>query len=367
MSSGFFILDRAAAIAWRVLLLGVAVVAAGLAFQRLQVLLLAIVVALFLTVLLSPLADRLERRMPRLAATWIVVVGALGGLTGLIWLLAPTVAEQFRDLGPTLEEGWEQIQDWLRDGPLGLTQSEIDRYVEQAGDALTGAQDQLFAGFMAGALVVVELVVGFLLMLVLTFFFVKDGRKILEWGLGHIRHEHHEVARALGDRVWFAGGGYVRGTAIVATADAVGIAIGLAVIGVPLVLPLAILTFFGGFFPLVGATVAGGVAVLVALVDGGLTPALLTLGVVILVQQMESNLLEPLVLSRAIKIHPVGVLAALTGGGLLGGIVGAFLAVPIAAIVVAVCAELRQRDLIGPNASYKREGHDDRTAATDDG
>jgi putative heme transporter len=307
------------------------------------------------------------RGVPRLAATWLLMLGSLGSLALLIYLLAPTVAEQFTDLGPTLEEGREQIEEWLVDGPLGLSETDLEEYTEQALDAVRGSGQQLMSGVFAGVTVAIEVVVGFLLMLVLTFFFVKDGDKMAGWFLGHVRREHHDLARALGVRAWVAGGGYIRGTAIVALVDAIGIGIGLAIIGVPLVLPLAILTFFGGFFPLVGATVAGAIAVMVALVDGGLTPALLTLGVVLIVQQTESNLLEPLVLSRAVRIHPVGVLAALTAGGLLGGIVGAFLAVPTAAVLVALAAELRERDIIGPNATYKRANATDASPADQSG
>jgi putative heme transporter len=364
MSSGSHALDRAAAIAWRLIVIGAAVVLFGMAFERLQVLFLAVIVALFLATLLIPPANWLEAKgVPRTAATWMLILGGLGALTALFWALAPTIADQFADLGPTLEEGRETIEDWLQEGPLGLSESELERYTEQALDAIRGSGEQVATGVMAGAVMAIEIVVGFLLMLVLTFFFVKDARKITDWALSHVREQHHDLARALGGRAWFAGGGYVRGTAIVALVDAIGIGVGLAILGVPLVLPLAILTFFGGFFPLVGATVAGGVAVLVALVDGGLTLALLTLGVVLIVQQTESNLLEPLVLSRAIKIHPIGVLGALTAGGLLGGIVGAFLAVPTAAVIVACSAELRARDIIGPNASYKRRGRPDASPA----
>jgi putative heme transporter len=368
MSSGSYALDRAAAIAWRVILVGAAIVLFGIAFERLQVLFLAVIVALFLTTLLIPPVEWLERKgVPRMLATWVMLLGSLGALVGLIIALAPTVADQFADLGPTLQEGREQVEEWLIEGPLGLSESELERYTEEALEAVRGSGEQLAQGLVAGAVLAVELVVGFLLMLVLTFFLVKDAPRITNWFLGHVRDQHHELARALGDRAWFAGGGYVRGTAIIALIDAVGIGIGLAILGVPLVLPLAILTFFGGFFPLVGATVAGGVAVLVALVDGGLTLALLTLGVVLIVQQTESNLLEPLVLSRAVKIHPIGILGALTAGGLLGGIVGAFLAVPTAAIIVACAAELRQRDIIGPNASYKRHRQADSSPAQSGG
>jgi putative heme transporter len=355
VSSGSHVLDRAAAIGWRIIVIAGALFIAAVAFRTLQVLILAFVVSLFIASLLTPVAEwMVERGVPRIAAAWILVLGSLGLLAGIITLIAPTVAEQFEDLGPTLEEAWDQIEDWLVTGPLDLSERQLEEYQEQVADSVRGATDQIVSGVVAGAVMAVEVVIGFLLTLVLVFFLIKDGAKITAWILRHLREEHHELARALGRRTYEAGGGYIRGTSIVALADAVGIGIGLAIIGVPLVLPLAILTFFGGFFPLVGATVAGAFAVLVALVTLGVVEALMVLGVVLLVQQMESNLLEPLVLSRAIRIHPIGVLAVLTAGGLIAGIVGAFLAVPVAAVVVAIGNELRERDLIGPNAPHKK-------------
>jgi putative heme transporter len=355
VSSGSHVLDRAAAIGWRIIVIAGALFITAVAFRTLQVLILAVVVSLFVASLLTPVAEwMVERGVPRIAAAWILVLGSLGLLAGTITLIAPTVAEQFEDLGPTLEEAWDQIEDWLVTGPLDLSERQLEEYQEQVADSVRGATDQIVSGVVAGAVMAVEVVIGFLLTLVLVFFLIKDGAKITAWILRHLREEHHELARALGRRTYEAGGGYIRGTSIVALADAVGIGIGLAIIGVPLVLPLAILTFFGGFFPLVGATVAGAFAVLVALVTLGVVEALMVLGVVLLVQQMESNLLEPLVLSRAIRIHPIGVLAVLTAGGLIAGIVGAFLAVPVAAVVVAIGNELRKRDLIGPNAPHKK-------------
>jgi putative heme transporter len=354
MPSGFHIFDRVAAIAWRLLVVAGAAVVILFLLRELQVLVLAVLISLALASLLTPIAEAMVRRgIPRLATAWILVLGSLGTLVGIIVLLVPPVADQFRDLGPTLEEARDQIEEWLIDGPLDLSEGDLERYTEQAIDVVRDRQDQIAGGVVSGAILLVEVVVAFLLTLVLVFFLIKDGHRITAWGLRHLREEHHELARALGDRVYWAGGGYIRGTAIVALVDAIGIAIGLTIIGVPLVLPLAVLTFFGGFFPLVGATVAGMLAVLVALVTGGVTDALLALGVVLIVQQTESNLLEPLVLSRAVRIHPIGVLLVLTAGGLLGGLVGAFLAVPAAAIGVAIANELRERDMIGPNAPHK--------------
>jgi putative heme transporter len=364
VSSGSHVLDRAAAIVWRLLIVLLGIVVLGIIFQRLLILFLSVVVALFLTTLLVPPVTWLVTKgMPRILATFLVMIVAFGSLVGLGFLLAPTIAEQFDDLGPTLEEGRDEVETWLQEGPLELTNVEIRRYTDQIGDAFQGNQERIMSGVVSGVLVAVEVIIGFLMMLLLTFFFVKDADKITGWFLRHMRNEHHDLARALGRRAWVAGGGYIRGTAIVALVDAVGIGIGLWILGVPLVLPLAILTFFGGFFPLVGATAAGTVAVLVALVDGGLTTALLALLVVLAVQQFEGNVLEPVILSRAVRIHPIAVLAALTTGGILGGIPGAFVAVPTLAVIVAISAELRERDIIGPDAPYKRQGRADASPA----
>jgi putative heme transporter len=342
-------LARAAAYAWRALLLSAAVLAALYVFQELTVLFLPIIIALFITtILMGPVKSLTGRGVPRMAAVWLVLLGSIAALVGLVTFLAPQVSEEFQALGPTVQEGWEEIQDWLITGPLDLTEGQLEDYTQQAVDAVGEQTDAIISSAVAGATLAVEVVVGLLLTFVLVFFFLKDGDKMCAWFVGLLRDEKRDTARALGARAWTAGGGYVRGTAFIAFVDAVGIGIGLLIIGVPLVLPLAILTFFGGFFPLVGATVAGMLAVLVALVDGGLTPALLTLAVVIGVQQLESNVLEPVVLSKAVKIHPVGVLAALTTGAIIGGLLGAFLAVPTVAVIVAMMNELRVRNIIGP-------------------
>jgi predicted PurR-regulated permease PerM len=354
MSSGSHVFDRVAAVAWRVLVVAGALYVLAIAFRTLQVLVVSVIISLFIASLLTPAAEWMVRRgVPRMAATWVLMLGSLGLIGGIITAIAPTVIQQFGQLGPTLEEAWDRIEEWLIAGPLDLSESQLAEYQERIFDAVRGATDRIVTGVIAGAVLAIEVIVGVLLSLVLVFFLVKDGHKLTGWVFRHLDEQHHELARALGRRTYEAGGGYIRGTSIVALVDAIGIGIGLAIIGVPLVLPLAILTFFGGFFPLVGATVAGAIAVMVALVTLGWTEALLTLGVVLLVQQTESNLLQPIVMSRAIKIHPIMVLVALTAGGLIAGIVGAFLAVPIAAVAAAIGNELRSRDLIGPNAPYK--------------
>jgi predicted PurR-regulated permease PerM len=328
---------------------GVAVVV--LALAHLRILVLPIIVALLLAAVLVPPVDRLQRAgVPRMVAVWLVMLGSLGLLGGLVVLVAPTVSDEFADLGPTVQEGIDEVQNWLVEGPLELSREEIDRYRTQIVDQVRASGGSIASGVLAGAILAGEVITGLLLVLVLVFFFVKDGEKMCRFGLDQVRAENQELLGALGRRVWATIGGYVRGIALVGLADAVIIGIGLLVIGVPLVLPLSLLVFFGAFFPLVGAVVAGTVAVLVALVSGGPGDALLTLGVVVIVQQVEGDVLAPLVLGRAVRLHPVVIIGALTAGAVIGGLIGAFLAVPVAAVAVAVASELKARGVIGPGA-----------------
>ena len=235
------------------------------------------------------------------------------------------------------------------EGPLELSREDIDRYTQQILDQFRSGGSGLAEGVVAGATIVGEILAGLLLGYVLLFFFVKDADRLTGFVVRQVRPEHHDLLRSIGRRVWQVIGGYLRGTAIVAIVDATIIGIGLALIGVPLVGPLMVLTFFGAFLPLVGAVAAGLVAVLVALVSGGVGDALLAAAVVIAVQQIEGDVLAPIVLGRAVRLHPVVVLAVLTAGAILGGIIGAFLAVPVAAVAVAVGSELRAHGIIGPD------------------
>jgi predicted PurR-regulated permease PerM len=350
--TGDSVLDRAAQVTWRLLVVGAGVIVAVLALARLRVLVLPAIVALLLATVLVPPVRWAERKgLPCVLATWLFLLGSVGGLIWLLVSLAPSVVEEFGDLGPTLQEGVGKVETWLVQGPLELSQEQIDRYTDQITEQARGSGGSIVSGVLAGAVLAGEVVAGLILTFVLLFFFVKDGEKMYAFGLRQLRDDQQDLARALGRRAWASGGGYVRGTAVVALVDAVGIAIGLLILGVPLVLPLALLTFFSAFFPLVGAVLAGVVAVLVALVSGGPGQALLVIGLVVLVQQVESNVLAPMVLGRAVALHPVVILVVLSGGAIVGGLVGAFLAVPVSAVVVAVSSELKARGIVGPGPS----------------
>lgn len=337
-------LDLAAAVSWRVLAVAGAVVAGLLLLAQLYLVVLPLIVGLLLATLLEPPVRVLQRRgVPDGLAAIAVLAAALAALVSVIVVLAPQVAQQLAGFGEEAEQGWEEIQRWLEHGPLGVGPDQVAAFLEGARQRLIANAQQIATGVLAGAIMALEVIVGLILMLVLLFFFLKDGERMVAWSVARAPEQRRNDLRAAGGRAWETLSGYVRGTAIVATVDAVGIGLGLLVIGVPLVLPLALLTFVGGFFPIVGATVAGLVAVLVALVARGLVDALLVLAVVVAVQQLESNVLEPVVLGRVLRLHPVVILVSLTAGAVLAGVVGAFLAVPVAATAAAVGNELRLR------------------------
>lgn len=329
---------------WRLVAIGAGVVVAAWVLAQLYLVTLPVIVALILTTLCAPPARALMARglRPGLAAA-IVVVGGLVLLAGLIALLTPSFVDQILDLGPQVQAGVDDILQWLESGPLGWDRERIDELLGQVRSRASGSSGRIVAGLLSGAAAVVEVLAGLALTLILLFFFVKDGDDLVDWFVARTPERHRPDVRAAGARAWTALGGFVRGTATVALIDAIGIGIGLALIGVPLVLPLAILVFLGAFLPVIGAFIAGLIAVLVALADGGLPAALLTLALIVAVQQVEGNVLQPVIMRRAVALHPVVVLIALTAGAAVAGIAGAFLAVPITAVVAAVGNELRLR------------------------
>ena len=340
-------LDVGATYGWRLIVVAVAITGLVLSLQRLSLLTLPATIALIASTLAVPPARRLERRgVPRLVAAGIVVIGGISALTGIIVAIAPAFARQGRELLPTILTALDTVLVWLEEGPIGYDRAELTRL---ASDMFSDVGS--FSGMGAGvasqvgsiAVGVGRGVTALLLSIVLLFFFVKDGEQLVDWFIRRTPAHHRDLLRATGQRGWSALSGFVRGTAAVAAIDAIGIGIGLAIVGVPLVLPLAALVFIGGFVPVIGAFLTGLLAVLVALAAGGLKTALIVFAIVLAVQQLESNLLQPVIMRRAVALHPVVVLSVLTAGTLLVGIVGAFLAVPIAAVISAIGNEMRLR------------------------
>lgn len=345
-------LERTAAYTWRLGLLGLAVVLAVWVLARLALVTLPVLVALILATLCVPIADWLERRgLPPAAAALVTVVGGLAVLAGLVAALVPSFVDQILALEPTVQAGVDNLLRWLEEGPLGYDRQRLQELFQQVQGRVRSSSGDILTGVLSGAVAAVNAVAALVLLIVLLFFFVKDRREIGAWFLARTPPRYREPGAAVAHRAWQALAGYVRGTATIAVIDAVGIGIGLLVLGVPLVLPLALLVFLGAFIPVIGAFVAGLVAVLVALADGGIGSALLVLALVVAVQQVEGNVLQPTIMRRAVALHPVVVLVALAVGASVAGIVGAFLSVPVAAVLAAVGNELRLRSEASPPAA----------------
>jgi predicted PurR-regulated permease PerM len=330
---------------WRLIIIGLGVLVFAWALSQLFLVTMPIVLAIVLATILIPPAEYLESKgLPPAAAGLTVVFGSLTILGGILAALAPSFISQLQDLAPTLADGRDAVLNWLETGPLGLDAAAVDDILVSLRDSFGNNSEGVVGGIVEGAALVGEAVTAFALMLVLLFFFVKDRDAITQWASQLLPAENRATAAALGRRAWAALGGYVRGTATIALIDAVGIGIGLLVLHIPLAMPLTFLVFLGGFLPVVGAFAAGLVAVLVALAAGGASKALAVLGVILVVQQLEGHILQPVIMRRAVSLHPTVILIALATGAAISGIIGAFLSVPIAAVAAAIGNELRLRN-----------------------
>jgi putative heme transporter len=347
-------------------LLGILLVAAviGYALSLVPLVVIPIVLALFPATLLVPVAGWLRRigAPDALAAITSIILGFL--LIGaIIGAMIPLVAAQAPELAESASDGLQELENFLEDGPLGLDIGGVDGLIDMAQEQL-GEVGELAPQAMEAAVVAFEVFAGLLLLFVVLFFYLKDGPRLANGIITTAPRRYEERLRRLADRSWDTLGKYFRGQMLVALVDAIGIGLGLVILGVPLALPLAVLVFFGGLFPIVGAVVTGSLAVLVALADQGLTTALIVAGIVLAVQQLESNVLEPIILGKAIHLHPVVILAAITTGAVTIGILGAFLAVPLAAVIAEIVDELRT-DGRGEDGADEEEdvGHDDASPA----
>lgn len=317
----------------------------------LRLVVVPVLVSVLIAALLVPLANLLRRVLPSALATLLAMLLAAGVVGALLALVLPAIVDQADDVGRSVEEGLGQALTWLTEGPLDLERAQVERAVDDALAAARENSDAIRVGVVQGAAVVAEFVAGGLLTVVLVFFFVHDGRRIFDWLVGLFPARRRDDVRTIGERSWAAASGYVRGVAVIAVVDAVLIGIALLIIGVPLVIPLSALVFLGAFVPLIGAVVAGTVAALVALVSEGALAALLVVGVITLIQQVEGDLLYPVVVGQAISLHPVAILLALTAGTIVAGLAGALLAVPVAAAGWIAVDQLRDR---GPPATAGR-------------
>jgi predicted PurR-regulated permease PerM len=332
---------RAGITAWA--MIGIAVVAAValVVLNAFKLVVIPLGIALFPAALLAPIVRRFQRwGAPRLVSVAIVmvlfVVGLAVALLALVWL----VFNELRAVLSSIDDAYVEIADFVQ-RRLEITLPPIDDLVARAQDWASGFDVGGTATSIA--FTTLEIVTGTLLGVFALFFYLKDADRIRNGVVGLFPDRLHTDADAILRRVWLTIGGYFRGQLLVAAVDAVFIGIGLALLGVPLAFPLALLIFFGGLFPIVGAFVAGAVAVLVALGSGGLSLAIAVLVLNLVVQQLESNLLQPMIMSRITNLHPLAVIVAVTAGAATLGILGAFLAVPVVAAVLQALDEYRSR------------------------
>jgi predicted PurR-regulated permease PerM len=326
------------AAAWAAVVALIGVVAVGLvvALSQVRLVVWAIVGALLICAVLEPgVAGLRALGLRRFLAATIGFVGFIVVVAGALALIGHQVAGQLDELGTQRGEGLRELRGWLSD-TFGVSAGDLDQLAEQARGTIEDNAGGLAGSFTAVAGTAGEVLSGTVLAMFLTFFFLADGRRIWTWIVGTFPRSARAAVDPAGERAWGALVAYMRGIIVVALADATLIAIALLVLGVPLVLPLAVLTFLGAFIPLVGATVAGAAAVLVALVALGPGTALLLIAVVLAVQWIDSDLLQPLILSRAVSLHPVAVALAITTGSLLAGLGGAVAATPLIAAVYAM-------------------------------
>lgn len=327
------------------LVIGAAVLALLHVAARLRLVVLPVLLAIVLSTFLVPPTDWLKARGWRDApAASAVLLAALLLLGGLIAVLAPAVAGEFSELDVNVEDGIDSVQRWLRDSPLPVSSAEIGDALERLRERLSESIDTVAQRAVAGALVALELAAALVLTVVVLFFLLKDGERIRDWVVGLVPPARRDDVHEIGVRAWHALGGFIRGQTLVALFDAVLIGLALVIIGVPLALPLAVLTFFGAYIPVIGATITGLLAVLVALASQGIVAALLVLAAIIVVQQVEGNVFQPLVVGRAVDVHPLGILLGVTAGGVLAGIIGAMIAAPTVAVGAAVLRYLREPD-----------------------
>jgi putative heme transporter len=357
----------AAAWSWRVLVVGVAVGAAVVAISRLQLLALAVFVGLLLTALLAPLHARLcAVGVPRWLATVLMIVGFIAVLLGAAVLVGGSIVNEWGELSVSFQEGLDDIRVWLADGPLHASQGQIDQWLATLQATLSDNQSSLVSGALTTATTAVEVVTGAFLALFASIFFLHDGRGISRWFVGLFPARSQEGVEHAGAAGWITLTGYVRGTVIIALVDATSIGIVLSLLRVPLAIPLAVLVFFGAFVPIVGALVTGFVAVVVALAANGLWTAIAVLAAIIAIQQVEGHLLQPVVMGRLVRLHPLAVVLAVTAGSVLAGIVGAVVAVPLVAVVNVVVRSYRERS-VGDQDSSAVEGLDSDPREPDSG
>jgi predicted PurR-regulated permease PerM len=336
-------LARAGTYAWKLIGIGLVGWAVLRLLSALWVLVLAAAVAVLLGRALDPVARVLRRRnwRPALVAA-TTLLGFLLVLAALLSWLVPSIVSEFSDLGPTLENAVDDVENWLvDDSPFDVSRQDIQDFRDQAGERATDVLRSQSGTVVSGTVVAFEVITGIVLALVSTFFLLKDGDRFCGWILGFVPEDRQPETRRMAARAWQTLGGYLRGSALLGLIEGTIIGTTIWLVGGSLAVPVAVITFFAAFVPFAGAVIAGAIAVLVTLVTAGFGEAVAVLVVAVLVQQFDNDLLAPWVFGKSLELHPLIVLGAIVAGSTLFGAFGAVLAVPVSAMTINVLAEYR--------------------------
>jgi len=338
-------LQTGAAWSWRLLLLAAAIYLVVRVLGILYIVVVPCVAALLLTALLQPLTGRLRRAgLPALAATWVTLLIAAVVLGGLVLLVANRVSADYPALVDETRHTITQIESLLAGPPFHVKSNSVQNFLNNVPGYLSKHKALVEGTVLTGGRIAAEFFGGLVLMLFVMFFLIKDGERIWAWLLGALRTQTARRVDRAGHAAWLAVVYYMRGTVAVAAIHAIVVGVVLSVMGVPLAFPLAVLVFLAAFVPLVGLLVAGALAILVTLATKGWVDAVILLGILIIEDQLEAHLLQPQVVGRVIRLHPLAVILALAVGGVLAGIAGAVVAVPIVAVITRAVPELRRRE-----------------------
>jgi len=342
-------LQQAAAWSWRLLLVGLLIYVAFRIASALRLVVLPCMAALLLTALLQPFTARLRRLgMPSLAATWCTVLAAIAVLAGAGTLAANRVSADYPMLSAEVRHTAHQVQASLAGPPFHISSVRLQQYSDQLVQFLNQHKSLVAGTVVTGGKIFLELLTGLVLTVFITFFLLKDGERIWSWLVSALRPAARKRADNAGLAAWAALVNYVRGTTAVAAIHAVSIGLALWILGVPLIVPLVILVFLAAFVPLVGILVAGALAILVTLGTKGWLAAVILLAVFLLENQIESHLLQPLVVGRIVRLHPLAIILVIGAGGIVAGIAGAIVAVPTAAAVSYAWPYLRSAEAAPP-------------------
>ncbi|WP_068274722.1 AI-2E family transporter [Aldersonia kunmingensis] len=331
--------------AWRLLVIFALVICLALALERLSTVIIPVAIALMISALLVPSVDWMNRRrVPRSIAVLIAIVVTMGIVAGVLTFVVDQFIRGLPELSEKFTDSISEIQDWLTGPPLNLSEDQIHRAGDSIVKAINSNQEELTSGALTTATVIGEVATGALLTLFTLIFFLYGGAQIWEFVTRIVPMQTRAKVRTAGVLGFGTLVGFVRATVAVAAVDAICIGAGLAILGVPLALPLASLIFIGAFIPIIGAFLTGFIAVFIALVTKGFVTALIVLGIIVGVMQLEGHVLQPLMLGRAVRIHPLAVVLSITVGLVLAGIPGALVAVPLVAMLNTAIRSLMARD-----------------------